>query len=151
MAFIFNFPDIRLYPWTGIKLNYPVWDFLWTRSNFRIKFLERTSVSETKLVTEYSNSLEFLMFMPVVSSSLGPHGLQPARLLCPWNSPGKNTGVGYHFLLQGMKVKSDSEVTQSCPTHSNPMDCSLPGSSIHGIFQARVLEWGAIAFSTREA
>ena len=63
------------------------------------------------------------------------------------NSPSKNTGVGCHFLLQCMKVKSDSEVTQSCPTLGNPMDCSLLGSSIHGIFQARVLEWGAIAFS----
>ena len=64
-----------------------------------------------------------------------------------WDSPGKNTGVGCHFLLQYMKVKSESEVAQSCPTLSDPMDCSLPGSSIHGIFQARVLEWGAIAFS----
>ena len=69
------------------------------------------------------------------------------RLLCPWDSPGKNTGVGCHFLLQCMKVKSESEVGQSCPTLSDPMDYSLPGSSIHGIFQARVLEWGAIAFS----
>ena len=67
----------------------------------------------------------------------------------PWNSPGKNTGVGCHFLLQCMKVKSGSKVAQSCPTLCDPMDCSLPGSSIHGIFQARVLEWGAIAFSTR--
>ena len=65
----------------------------------------------------------------------------------PWDSPDKNTGVGYHFLLQCMKVKSESEVAQSCPTLSDPLDCSLPGSSIHGIFQARVLEWGAIAFS----
>ena len=65
----------------------------------------------------------------------------------PWDSPGKNTGVGCHFLLQCMKVKSESEVAQSCPTLSDPMDCSLPGSSFHGIFQARVLEWGAIAFS----
>ena len=65
----------------------------------------------------------------------------------PWDSPGKNTGVGCHFLLQRMKVKSESEVTQSCPTLRNPMDCSLPGSSVHGISQARVLEWGAIAFS----
>ena len=64
---------------------------------------------------------------------------------CPWDSPGKNTGVGFHFLLQCMKVKSQSEVAQSCPTLSDPMDCSLPGSSIHGILQARVLEWGAIA------
>ena len=64
-----------------------------------------------------------------------------------WDSPGKNTGVGCHFLLQCMKVKSESEVAQSCWTLSDPMDCSLPGSSIHGIFQATVLEWGAIAFS----
>ena len=66
----------------------------------------------------------------------------------PWNSPGQNTGVGCHFLLQCMKVKSESEVAQSCPTVRDPMDCSLPGSPIHGIFQARVLEWGAIAFSS---
>ena len=65
----------------------------------------------------------------------------------PWDSPGKNTGVGCHFLLQCMKVKSESEVAQSCLTLHDPMDCSLPGSSIHGTFQARVLEWGAIAFS----
>ena len=66
----------------------------------------------------------------------------------PWGSPGKNTGVGCHFLLQCMKVKSESEVAQSCPTLRNPMDCSLPGSCTHGIFQARVLEWVAIAFSS---
>ena len=71
-----------------------------------------------------------------------------ARRPHPWDSPGKNTGVGCHFLLQCMKVKSESEVPQSCPTPSDPMDCSLPGSSTHGIFQARVLEWGATAFST---
>ena len=76
-----------------------------------------------------------------------PHSWQPTRLSCPWDSPGKNTGVGCHFLLQYMNMKSESEVTQSCPTLSDPMDCSLPGSSVHGIFQARVLEWGAIAFS----
>jgi len=76
-----------------------------------------------------------------------PHRQQPTRLPHPWDSPGKNTGVGCHFLLQCMKVKSQSEVAQSCPTLSDPMDCSLTGSSIHGIFQARVLEWGAIAFS----
>ena len=67
----------------------------------------------------------------------------------PWDSPGKNAGMGCHFLLSNMKVKSESEVTQSCPTLSDPMDCSLPGSSIHGIFQARVQEWGAIAFSIK--
>ena len=78
-----------------------------------------------------------------------PHRWQPIRLPHPWDSPGKNTGVGCHFLLQCMKVKRESEVSQSCPTLSDPMDCSLPGSSIHGIFQARVLEWVAIAFSGR--
>ena len=82
-----------------------------------------------------------------MSDSVRPHRWQPIRLLCPWDSPGKNTGVGCHFLLQCMKVKSESEVAQSCPTFSDPMDCSLPGSSVHGIFQARVLEWVAIAFS----
>ena len=61
--------------------------------------------------------------------------------------PGKNAGVGCHFLLQCMKVKSESKVAQSCPTLRDPMDCSLPGSSVHGIFQARILEWVAIAFS----
>ena len=82
-----------------------------------------------------------------MSDSVRPHRRQPTRLPRPWDSPGKNTGVGCHFLLQCMKVKSESEVAQSCPTLSDPMDCSLLGSSIHGIFQARVLEWGAIAFS----
>ena len=72
-----------------------------------------------------------------MSNSVRPHRWQPTRLPCPWDSPGKNTGVGCHFLLQCMKAKSESEVTQSCPTLSNPMDWSLPGSSIHGIFQAR--------------
>ena len=84
-----------------------------------------------------------------MSNSVGPHGLQPSRLPRPWDSPGKNTGVGCHFLLQCMKVKSESEVAQSCQTLHDPMDCSLPGSSIHGIFQARVLERGVITFSAR--
>ena len=76
-----------------------------------------------------------------------PHWRQPTRLPHPWDSPGKNTGVGCHFLLQCMKVKNKSEVAQSCPTLSSPMDCSLPGSSTHEIFQAKVLEWVAISFS----
>ena len=82
-----------------------------------------------------------------MSDSACPHRRPPTRLLCPWDSPGKNTGVGCHFLLQCMKVKSESEVAWSCPTLHDPMDCSPPGSSVHRIFQARVLEWGAIAFS----
>ena len=76
------------------------------------------------------------------------HRWQPTRLPCPWDSLGKNTGVCCHFLLQCRKVKSESEVAQSYPTLRDPLDCSLPGSSVHGIFQARVVEWGATAFST---
>ena len=82
-----------------------------------------------------------------MSDSVRSQRQQPTKLPFPWDSPGKNTGVGCHFLLQCMKVKSKSEVAQSCPTPSDPMDCSLLGSSVHGIFQARVLEWVAIAFS----
>ena len=73
-----------------------------------------------------------------------PHRRQPTKFCHPCDSSGKNTGVGCHFLLQCMKVKSESEVAQSCPTLSDPMDCSLPGSFVHGVFQATVLEWGAI-------
>ena len=93
-----------------------------------------------------------------VSAAAAAKSLQSCPTLCnpidgsprgshPWDSPGKNTGVGFHFLLQCMKVKSKSEVAQSYPTLSDPMDCSSPGSSAHGIFQARVLEWVASAFS----
>ena len=96
---------------------------------------------------KYTLLLLLLLSPSVVSDSVRPHRRQPSRLLRPGDSPGKNTGVGCHFLLQCMKVKSEREVTQSCPTLSDPMDCSLTSSSIHGIFQARVLEWGAIAFS----
>ena len=79
-----------------------------------------------------------------MSDSVRPQRRQPTRLPRPWDSPGKNTGVGCHFLLQCMKVKSESEIAQSCLTLSDPMDCSLPGSSVHGIFQARILEWLAM-------
>ena len=82
-----------------------------------------------------------------MSDPVWPHRQQPTRFPRPWDSPGKNTGVGCHLLLQCMKVKSESEVAQSCLTLSDPMDCGLTGFSIHGICQARVLEWDAIAFS----
>ena len=82
-----------------------------------------------------------------MSDFVRPHRRQPTRPHRPWDSPGKNTGVGCHFLLQCMKVKSESEVAQSCLTFRDPMDCSPPGSSVHGILQARGLEWGAIVFS----
>ena len=87
----------------------------------------------------------------VVSDSVQPQRRQPTRLPRPWDSPGKNIGVGCHFLLQCMKVKSESEVAQSCPTLRDSMDCSPPGSSVRGIFQARVLEWGATAFSVHRS
>ena len=85
-----------------------------------------------------------------MSDSVRPNRRQPTRLPHPWDSPGKNTGVDCHFLLQCMKVKIESEVAQLFPTLSDPMDCSLTGSSVHGIFQARVLEWGATAFSNEQ-
>ena len=85
-----------------------------------------------------------------MSNSVRPHRRQLTRLRHPWDSPGKNTGVRCHFLLQCMKVKRESEVAQSCPTLSDPTDCTLPGSCIHGILQTRVLEWVAIAFSRKQ-
>ena len=90
----------------------------------------------TTLLTDYAKSLQ-------LCPTLRPQRRQPIRLPHPWDSPGKNAGVGCHFLLQCMKVKSESEVTQwcPCPTLRDPMDCSLPGSSVHGSFQARVLEF----------
>ena len=100
--------------------------------------------SDTKQQLKPSTAAKSLQSCPTLCD---PHRRQPTRLPRPWDSPGKNTGVGCHFLLQCRKVKSESEVTQSCLTLHDPVDCSLPGSSIHGIFQARVLEWGAIAFS----
>ena len=95
----------------------------------------------------FIHSLPACQVASVMSDPVPPHRRQPTRLPRPWDSPGKNTEVGCHFLLQCMKEKSQSEVAQSCPTLSDPMDCSPPGSPVHGIFQARVLEWGAIAFS----
>ena len=83
----------------------------------------------------------------VVSNSVRPHRRQPTRLPRPWDSPGKNAGLGCHFLLQCMKVKSESEVIQSCLTLCDGMDYSPPGSPVPEICQARALEWGAIAFS----
>ena len=108
---------------------------------------ERESGTNEESSIKMYTLLLLLLSRLVMSNSVQPHRWQPTRLPHPWDSPGKNTGVGCHFLLQCMKVKRESDVAQSCLTLRNPMDCSLPGSSINGIFQARVLEWVAIAFS----
>ena len=112
------------------------------------KVLERPSALASKLHTSSAyNPAAAAAASRQSCLTVQPHRRQPTRLCHPWDSPGKNTGVGCHFLLHCMKVKSESEVAQPCPTICDPMDCNLPGSSIHGTFQARVLEWGAIAFS----
>ena len=128
------------------------WEYLYYRSQqvpqVRAKFYPRGLVFKHLLVYHWSVlSCHCCQVTSVMSDSVRPHRQQPTRLPRPWDSPGKNTGVGCHCLLQCTKMKSESEVTQSCLTLSDPMDCSLSGSSIHGIFQARVLEWGVIAFS----
>ena len=113
------------------------------RSSLRKSFLEEAS--DDWSCTSACTCAKSLQSCPTLCDPI--HRRQPTRLPRPWDSPGKNTGVGCHFRLQCMKMKSESEVAQSCPTLGNPMDCSPSGSSVHGIFQARVLEWGAIAFS----
>ena len=113
------------------------------KNEIRVNILVHLDMEKLKYIAAAAKSLQLYPSLcdPIDGSPSGS---------CPWDSPGKNTGVGCHFLLQCRQVKSVSEVAQSCPTLSDPMDCSLPGSSVHGIFQARVLEWGAIAFSTTE-
>ena len=119
------------------------------RDTVSIPGLGRSPGGERKglFLFKFQATMVYSAAASVVSDSVRPERRQPTRLPRPWDSPGKNTGVGCHFLLQCMQVKSESEVTQSCPTLQDPMDCSRPGSSVHGILQARVLEWGAIAFS----
>ena len=115
-----------------------------------LRFSRQEHWSRLPFTSPMHESKKWKWSRSVMSDSSRPQGLQPTRLLRPWDFPGKSTGMGCHCLLQGRtlgKVKSESEVAQSCPTLSNPMDYSPLGSSVHGIFQARVLEWGAIAFS----
>ena len=147
-------------PWTWVAISFPIlgklltiifsniFSYLFFLSSFSgtpmIQMLGHLMLSQRSLRLSCCCCVAFVM-----SDSVWPQRRQPTRLPYPWDSPGKNTGVGCHFLLQCMKVKSESEVTQSCLTLSNSMDCSPPSSSTHGILQARVLEWGAIAFSMR--
>ena len=123
---------------------------LWTvahQASLSMGFFRREHWSGLPFPSPIHESEKWKWNRSVVSDSVWLPRRQPTRFPCPWDSPGKNTGVGCHFLFQCMKVKSQSEVAQSCPTISDPMDCSPSGFSIHGIFQARVLEWGAITFS----
>ena len=113
---------------------------MFSSKNFIVSGFTLRSLINFDFIFVYGTSCCCCQGASVVSDSVWPHRWQPTRLPHPWDSPGKNTGVGCHFLLQRMKVKSESEVAQSSPTLSDPMDCSLPGSSAHGIFQARVLE-----------
>ena len=117
---------------------------LWNYTHYIVHFYFLYAMKRLKI---YRTCCCCCCIASVVSDSVRPHRRQPTRLPRPWDSPGKNTGVGCHFLFQCMKMKSESEVAQSCLTPRDPMDFSPPGSSVHGTFQARVLEWGAIAFS----
>ena len=142
----FNLPSLA-FKWACLWqfLNSSLWVHWW---NFRSKWLDDMRNRGIDILLKWSTfaaAAKSLQSCPTLCDPID--GRQPIRLPRPWDSPGKNTGVGCHFLLQCMKVKSKSEVAQSCPTLRDPMDCSLPGSSVYGIFQARVLEWGAIAFS----
>jgi len=139
---------VRLFatPWTAAYWLLHPWDFPGKSTGVGCHCLLRPFkliYSKNKICSIML--LLLLLSRSVVSDSVRSQRRQPTRLRCPWDSPGKNTGVGCHFLLQCMKVKSEREVTQSCSTLSDPMDCSPPDFSIHGIFQARVLESGAIA------
>ena len=108
---------------------------------------ERNSQSKPKRIQQYCCCC--CQVASVVSDSVRPHRRQPTRLSHPWDSPGKNTGVDCHCLLQCMEVKSESDVAQLCPTLSDPMDCSLPGSSIHGF--SRQEYWSGVPSPSRTA
>ena len=127
------------------------WKIPWTEEPGRL-----LSIGSQRVRHDWATSLSFHLLVVMTWCSYfhaAAKSLRSCPTLCDLidgSLPGslvpgilQNTGVGCHFLLQCMKVKSESEVPESCPTLSNPMDCSLPDSSIHGIFQARVLEWGA--------
>ena len=160
------FPSIRIFSnKSTLRVRWPkYWSFSFSISpsneysgsiSFRMDWLDLLAVQGTlkSLLQHHSSKASILCccceVASVVSDSVRPHRRWPTRLPHPWDSPGKNTGVGCHFLLQCMKGKSESEVAQSCPTLCDSMVCSLPVSSVHGIFQARVLEWSAIAFSNQ--
>ena len=144
-------PSIRVFSnESTIHMRWPeYWSFAFSISPskehpgliFRMNWLDLLAVQRTLRSLLQQSAAKSLQSYPTLCDPIDRSPSGP-----PWDSPGKNTGVGGHFLLQWMKLKSESEVAQSCPTLSDPMDCSLPSFSVHGIFQARVLEWGTIAF-----
>ena len=147
---IFLFPLISIsiqsmWRGNGNRFSTLAWRIPWTEEPGRLQSMGSQRVRHNW--SDWAHIHCCCQVTSVVSNSVRPRRWQPTRLPHPWDSPGKSTGVGCHFLLQCMKVKSESEVAQSCLTLSDPMDCSPPGSSIQEIFQTRVLEWGAIAFS----
>ena len=135
------FPKKREVMMKGTKLSME--EFFCCHTVLPILKFHFNPVHHQEVVPVYNAVLLQLLSRSVVSDSVRTHRQQPTRLHRPWDSPGKNTGVGCHFLLQTMKVKSESEVAHSCLTLCDPMDCSLPGSFVHRIFQARVLKWVA--------
>ena len=138
-------------PTASLPVAFPTWPHMVVST---LDHMSNNNQKSRSLHSERSRSLDSLSTTISAAAAAAakslqwPHRRQPTRLPHLWDSPGKNSGVGCHFLLQCIKVKSESEAAQLCLTLSDPMDWSLPGSS-HGIFQARVLEWGAIAFSHR--
>ena len=133
-------------------VTYPICDLsIGKRSELEIWYILKSYIINwlwwvASLPTHYSAAAAAAKSLQSCPTLCDPIDGSPPGLPRPWDSPGKNTGLGCHFLLQCRKVTSESEVAQ-CPTLHDPMDCSPPGSSIHGICQARVLEWVAIAFS----
>ena len=111
-----------------LEKTYPPWIF-WKKNLYKVKllYMSKNVISLSHLhysLTWIGGCCYCCQVASVVSDSVRPHRRQPTRLPRSWDSPGKNTGVGCHYLLQCMKVENESEVAQSCPTLSNPMDCS---------------------------
>ena len=146
-AIVHGIPQVRILEWVAIFFSK---GSSWLRDQTNVSCVSCTGrqILYHWVTWEASSNKSCCCWVAsVVSDSVRPQRRQPTRLPRPWDSSSKDTGVGCHFLLQCMKGKSEREIAQSCPTLRDLMDCSPPGSSVHGIFQARVLEWGAIAFS----
>ena len=126
------------------------WRIPWTEEPGRLQSLGLQRVGNN-LATKHNAAAAAAAKSLQSGRTFQPHRREPIRPSRPWDSEGKYNGVGCHFLLQCMKVKNESEVAQLCPTLRDPMNCSLPASSIHGICQARVLKWVATAFSKHNA